>query len=77
MTVRIESITTVDAQGVVHWEDNGAVVAPERLRAMGYPPAAVIANREAIERQRPVFNEADCGGVFDGTRVHSDAESCL
>ena len=37
------------------------------------------ARRDADPRQRPLFdfNEADCGGVFDGCTVTSDADNGL
>ncbi len=38
-------------------------------------------NREQAKRQHqnniPTFHEEDCGGVFDGTRVISDADPGL
>jgi hypothetical protein len=33
--------------------------------------------RRAAEQATPYFNEADCGGVFDGFTVTSDADPGL
>jgi len=38
---------------------------------------AAAARAEAARRQRPLFDEADCGGVFDGFTVTSDADPGL
>ena len=38
---------------------------------------AAAARAEAARQQRPLFDEADCGGVFDGFTVTSDADPGL
>ena len=39
--------------------------------------AAAQARADAARQQPPLFNEADCGGVFDGFTVTSDADPGL
>jgi hypothetical protein len=51
----------------------GEALAPEPIDEA----AALARKRAAAEQATPTFDEADCGGAFDGFTVTSDADPGL
>lgn len=78
--VRDVSFPVGSAERAASWQPECPVtpVACLPMRFVERTPAEAAARAERLNgRKHVVFNEADCGGVFDGFGVVSDADSGL
>jgi hypothetical protein len=68
-----------DVSAPVGWEKRAAEWKPEAVHIpVVYPPSKSSTPRiRLVSDCRPVFDESQCGGVFDGHQVTSDADPGL